>query len=55
MQNEQVKRRFTITGILLDQESKGKDFSLKAFCQNIYRTSELTGDAVVAKVINDRI
>ena len=55
LQNEQVKRRFTITGILLDQESKGKDFSLKAFCQNIYRTSELTGDAVVAKVINDRI
>ena len=55
VQNEQVKRRFTITGILLDQESKGKDFSLKAFCQNIYRTSELTGDAVVAKVINDRI
>ena len=31
LQNEQVKRRFTITGILLDQESKGKDFSLKAF------------------------
>lgn len=55
LQNEQVKRRFTITGILLDQESKGKDFSLKAFCQNIYRTSELTGDAVVAKVINGRI
>jgi len=55
LQNEQVKRRFTITGILLDQECKGMDFSLKAFCQNIYRTSELTGDAVVAKVINDRI
>ena len=55
MQKEQSARRFTITGILLDQESKGMDFSLKAFCQNIYRTSELTGDAVVAKVINDRI
>ena len=55
LQKEQSARRFTITGILLDQESKGMDFSLKAFCQNIYRTSELTGDAVVAKVINDRI
>lgn len=55
LQKEQSVRRFTITGILLDQESKGMDFSLKAFCQNIYRTSELTGDAVVAKVINDRI
>ena len=55
LQKEQADLRFTITGILLDQESKGMDFSLKAFCQNIYRTSELTGDAVVAKVINDRI
>ena len=55
LQKEQADLRFTITGILLDQESKGMDFSLKAFCQNIYRTSELTSDAVVAKVINDRI
>lgn len=55
LQKEQSVRRFTITGILLDQESKGMDFSLKSFCQNIYRTSELTGDAVVAKIIDDRI
>lgn len=55
LQREQAKQRFTITGILLDQESKGMDFSLKSFCQNIYRTSELTGDAVVAKIIDDRI
>ena len=50
-----MKQHFTITGILLDQESKGMDFSLKSFCQNIYRTSEMTGDAVVAKIIDDRI
>ena len=43
LQEEQVRRRFTITGILLDQGNEGMDFSLKAFCQNIYRTSELTG------------
>ena len=55
LQREQAKQRFTITGILLDQESKGMDFSLKSFCQNIYRTSELTGDAVVAKIIDDSI
>lgn len=55
LQKEQVKQHFTITGILLDQESKGMDFSLKSFCQNIYRTSEMTGDAVVAKIIDDRI
>ena len=51
LQKEQVKQRFTITGILLDQESKGMDFSLKAFCQNVYRTSELTGDAVVLALV----
>lgn len=55
LQEEQSACRFTTTGILLDQGNEGMDFSLKAFCQNIYRTSELTGDAVVAKVINDRI
>lgn len=52
LQEEQVERRFTITGILLDQESKGIDFSLKDFCQNIYRTSELTGEAIVRELVN---
>ena len=55
LQKEQVERRFTITGILLDQGSEGMDFSLRPFCQNIYCTSELTGEAVVTKIINDRI
>ena len=52
LQKEQADLRFTITGILLDQESKGMDFSLKAFCQNIYRTSELTGEAIVRELVN---
>ena len=50
LQEKQVERRFTITGIL-DQESKGMDFSLKTFCQNIYRTSELTGEAIVLALV----
>ena len=31
------------------------DFSLKAFCQNIYRTSELTGEQVVQGLIANRV
>ena len=26
--------------VLLDQDNAGMDFSLKSFCQNIYRTSD---------------
>ncbi len=55
LQEKQVERRFTITGILLGQESKGMDFSLKAFCQNIYRTSELTGEAIFRDLVNSHV
>ena len=54
LQEEQVRRRFTITGILLDQGNEGMDFILNAFCQNIYRTSELTGDAIVHEIVDVR-
>lgn len=50
LREEQSARRFTITGILLDQGNVGMDFSLKPFCQNIYRTSELTGEQIVKKI-----
>ena len=43
----QTKHRFTVTGVLLDQDDVGMDFSLNSFCQNIYRTSELTGEQIV--------
>jgi uncharacterized protein with von Willebrand factor type A (vWA) domain len=55
LQKEQSVRRFTITGILLDQGNAGMDFSLKPFCQNIYRTSELTGEAIVRELVNGRV
>ena len=49
---KQAERHFTVTGILLD---KGQDlsFSLSPFCQNIYRTSELSGDDIVRSVISN--
>ena len=52
---EQAARRFTVTGVLLDQGSPGMDFSLRAFCQNIYRTSELVGDEIVRRLVDQRV
>lgn len=46
----QVERRFTVTGVLLDEDNAGMDFSLKPFCQNIYRTSELTGEEIMLQL-----
>ena len=31
------------------------DFSLKPFCQVIYRTSELVGDEIVQKLVDQRV
>lgn len=44
----QVALRFTVTGVLLDEDNAGMDFSLKPFCQNIYRTSELTSEQIAS-------
>lgn len=51
----QTACRFTITGVLLDKAQPGMDFSLKAFCQNIYRTSELMGEEIVRKLVTARV
>ena len=51
LQSAQATYHFTVTGILLDEGHAGMDFSLKPFCQKIYRTSELTDNAVVQSVI----
>ena len=55
LQKAQSELRFTVTGILLDEGNAGMDFSLKTFCQNIYRTSELTGDQIVGEIVLDRV
>ena len=52
---EQAARRFAITGVLLDKGSPGMDFSLKSFCRNIYRTSELLGDEIVRELVANRV
>ena len=55
LRKEQAERRFTITGVLLDSDSPGMDFSLKDFCQNIYRTSELAGEDIVRELVGKRV
>ena len=52
---KQTALGFTVTGILLDANSPGMDFSLKTFCRNIYRTSELMGDEIVQELVNQRV
>ena len=48
------KHKISITGILLDQGSHF-EFSLTKFCDDIYRTSKLTGNAIVNTMMNKRI
>lgn len=55
LQKKQAEYRFTVTGVLLDSGKSGMDFSLQAFCQNIYRTSELAGDEIVTNLVSVRI
>ncbi len=55
LRQEQTARRFTITGVLLDSGNMGMDFSLKDFCQNIYRTSELAGEDIVRELVSKRV
>ena len=51
LRTAQTERRFTVTGVLLDQDDAGMDFSLKSFCQNIYRTSEMVAENIVQALI----
>lgn len=55
LRREQAAHRFTVTGVLLDQGTPGMDFSLKAFCQDIYRTSQLLGDDIVRELVSKRV
>ncbi|MEG2679352.1 MAG: hypothetical protein RR949_05370, partial [Oscillospiraceae bacterium] len=55
LHRQQAELRFTITGVLLDTDSPGMDFSLKAFCQNIYRTSQLMGEDIVRELVGTRV
>lgn len=55
LSQEQIAHRFKVTGILLDKGEPGMDFSLKQFCQDIYRTSQLLGDDIVRELVSKRV
>ena len=55
LRQEQAEHRFTIVGVLLDSGSPGMEFSLRSFCQNIYRTSELSGEEIVRELVGKRV
>ena len=55
LRSEQAARKFTVTGILLDADDPGMEFSLTPFCQKIYRTSELAGDEIVRSMVSQRV
>ena len=52
---EQSVRGFQITGILLDQEDAGFEFSLREFCTNVYRTSQLSRDQIAEQLVVSRV
>lgn len=54
LSQEQAKRGFHITGVLLDQDSGAFEFSLAAFCDEIIRTSELTREQVAEHLVSSR-
>jgi uncharacterized protein with von Willebrand factor type A (vWA) domain len=51
---KQTALKFTITGILLDVGAN-LDFSLKAFADKVYRTSELCVDEITRELIKNKI
>lgn len=54
LKEKQVANGFTVTGILMDQNDAGMEFSLTPFCNVIYRISELGGDRIVDALLSDR-
>lgn len=52
---KQAGLSFTVTGVLMDQDSPGMAFSLQPFCNDIYRVSEIGGDSIAETLLSKRI
>ena len=55
LKEEQSVKGFQITGILLDQEGDEFEFSLREFCTNVYRTSQLSRDQIAEQLVVSRV
>jgi uncharacterized protein with von Willebrand factor type A (vWA) domain len=53
--NKKAEHKFTVTGLLLDKDSPGFEFSLESFCEKVYRTSEILEGDVVRSVLGNSI
>lgn len=54
LQETQAAKKFKVTGILLDQGGPRFQFSLQPFCEQIYRTSELSMEQIASEVVTSR-
>lgn len=54
LHSAKAQRKFTVTGVLLDAHGNSFDFTLAPFCDEVYRTSQLTGDEVAKALIARR-
>ncbi len=55
LKEQQARRKFQITGVLLDQNAAGFSFSLEPFCTEILRTSELTQNNIAEHLLSARV
>ena len=55
LEEKKTAYHFKITGIVMDVESPGMAFSLKPFCEDIFRTSELSRDSIMESIISNRV
>ena len=55
LRQKQAAHGFKVTGVLMDIESPGMDFSLKPFCAEIYRASEIARDSIVETILISRV
>jgi len=55
LKQKQAELSFAITGVLMDQDSPGMEFSLKPFCNEVYRISEMGGDRIADALLSGRI
>ena len=51
---DQSALKFKVTGVVMDVESSGMYFSLKPFCEHVYRTSELSRDSIAGSILSNR-
>jgi uncharacterized protein with von Willebrand factor type A (vWA) domain len=54
LKDRRAARGFTVTGVLLDSQSPGMEFSLAGFCEKILRVSELSREQIAESLIARR-